>query len=196
MKPYREFQAGVALGLRTLLGGRYATDHFLEASGYVGPEDQDSLCLIFTEERILVVGAVDKAVKHEFSTQSLCGAEARPAPKAFTSKHLDPTQIPSGDSPPSTSSWILVLRVFPSKQQLLSSQIASASSPLDTEPIRKDTINPQSRPAATSTSSRNREVIDGLVLHFQDPQRLKKFVQRITNHIWYAKSLSDRKPQS
>lgn len=56
--------------------GVYAEDHFLDAIIYVGSQLQ--LCIILTEERLLVVDAIDKSKVKELPIAQLCMVEGRP----------------------------------------------------------------------------------------------------------------------
>ena len=73
LKPYHDFQAHVAADLKLISQGGFAQDHFLDALGYQQPSQQSpvALCLILTEERILIVDADSKQVVKDLPSATL-----------------------------------------------------------------------------------------------------------------------------
>jgi len=65
----------VALNLKIICNGNYTNDHFLDAIVY---DSQDlKLCIILTEERLLIVDALTKEMKHDFTADMLAKVETR-----------------------------------------------------------------------------------------------------------------------
>lgn len=79
MKEYHDFQAIVAVRLKTIIGGDYSRDHFLDAVVY--DNGQLRLCIILTEERMLIVDALEQTKIRDFRVDQLCTIESRPMPQ-------------------------------------------------------------------------------------------------------------------
>jgi hypothetical protein len=89
LKPYHDFQAHVAADLKLICKGDYSQDHFLDALGYANEEV--ALCLILTEERILIVDAETKAVVKDLLTTVLFRVDSKAIPAM-------PQQLEEGSS--------------------------------------------------------------------------------------------------
>ena len=76
IKAFNEFQAFVALNLKVICKGDYSHDHFLDSLVY--DNKTLKLCIILTEERLLIVDAVEKTMIRDFTAQMLHSVESRP----------------------------------------------------------------------------------------------------------------------
>ena len=112
LKPFHAFQAVVALNLKSICKGAYAGDHFLDAIGYANGDLR--LCVILTEERVLIVDAIDRSLVKDFPTEVLCSVEGRPLYHKTEVSVLDLGEIRKEEAVP--SSYEIVLRVYETLQ--------------------------------------------------------------------------------
>lgn len=90
--------------------GEYADDHFLDAIIYVGSQLQ--LCIILTEERLLVVDAIDKSKVKELPISQLCMVEGRPVYASRDKKREEEKQSATRKANRTPIAYELAVRVF------------------------------------------------------------------------------------
>ena len=70
LKQFHVFHANVALNLKFICSCEYQHDSFLDAIVHSG--DNQKLCFILTEQRLLIVDALEKTKIKDFNKQVLC----------------------------------------------------------------------------------------------------------------------------
>jgi len=76
LKQFHHFHSNVALHLRVICNSDYEHDDFLDAIIYTN--EQLKICLILTEQRLLIVDAIDKQRIKDFQAHQLSQVKSRP----------------------------------------------------------------------------------------------------------------------
>lgn len=178
----------------------YANDHFLDAIIYVG--DQLQLCIILTEERLLIVDAIDKSKIKDLPTDRLCMVEGRPVQPSREQRREEEKQGTAHASSRTTHSYDLVIRVFEEvlpfevahyhqdRDQIDSSARLATSGPSSGEIAALQARSSGDHRVMVESATGPRAVVDGYSLRFTSKSKLKDIIGRLENYIWYVKSQS------